>query len=181
MRAAQGRNAEAIRLATRAVDRVPSPEYLVLLGDLSRALAGRSWPRSSTTSCASSRALFRRSGGRPDLELALFEAAHGGPAQAVAMARRALPLRPSIQAEDALGFALTRAGRCGEALRHARRAVRLGTPDPSLHWHAALAATCAGRPGEARAHLRRVLALNPRYAPLEAREIARLAHRLGLR
>ena len=53
------------------------------------------------------------------MELALFEADHGDPARAVAMARAAYSRRPTIHAADAPAWALHRAGHDAAAARAA--------------------------------------------------------------
>ena len=83
----------------------------------------------------------------------LFEANHGSPAQAVRLGRRVWRLAPSIRSADALGWALTRAGRAGEGLVWARRALRTGSTDPMFRLHAGVAALRSGRPGEARRYM----------------------------
>ena len=90
------------------------------------------------------------SGVNTDTELAVFEANHGSPARAVALARRAWAAAPSVRSADALGWALTRAGRPREGLRWAQRALRLGSRDPLFLYHAGIARAAAGRPGLAR-------------------------------
>ena len=61
---------------------------------------------------------------------------------------------PGIRAADALGWALTKAGRPRAGLAWARRALRLGSLDPLLRFHAGMAA----RGAERRRHLRLALA-----------------------
>jgi Flp pilus assembly protein TadD len=82
---------------------------------------------------------------RVDLESAVYRADHAiRPAETVALARKARADRPSIYGDDALGWALARAGRCTEGLRWAQRALRLGTRDALLWFHRGYAAGCAG-------------------------------------
>ena len=89
-----------------------------------------------------------------DVELAIYEADHGDRERAVTLAREAWAQAPSVRAADALGWALTRAGRAEDGLRWARRALRLGSLDPTFRYHAGIAAgqarpragaTCASR------------------------------------
>ena len=57
--------------------------------------------------------ILAANGVRVDLESAVYRADHGiRPAQNVALARKARADRPSIYGDDALGWALARAGRC---------------------------------------------------------------------
>ncbi|MEA2125287.1 MAG: hypothetical protein QOI80_2069, partial [Solirubrobacteraceae bacterium] len=106
-------------------------------------------------------------GGVNTVDAALFEASHGSPARGVRLARRAWAAAPSVRSADALGWALTRAGRPAAGLVWAHRALRLGSRDPLFAFHAGIAA----RGAERRALLRRSLspALPPLYAQ-QARE-----------
>jgi len=82
----------------------------------------------------------------------------------VALARRARAARPSIYGDDALGWALARAGRCDEALSWSRRSLRLGTNDPLLFFHRGYAEGCAGDDAARRTWYGRALALNPEFS-----------------
>ncbi len=109
--------------------------------------------------------LLRANGVRVDLESAVYRADYGvRPLETAELARRARVARPSIYGDDALGWALARAGRCAEALPFAKRALRLGTQDPLLFFHLGYAQGCAGSPNAMRASYRRALALNPEFS-----------------
>jgi Flp pilus assembly protein TadD len=73
---------------------------------------------------------------------------------------------PSVRSADALGWALTRAGRPREGLDWARRALRLGSRDPLFRLHAGVAASRLGLRDEAAVHLgiavKGAAALSPR-------------------
>ena len=121
--------------------------------------------------------LLAPDGVRVDLESAVYRADHGiRPAQTVALARRARADRPSIYGDDALGWALARAGRCDEAValvaavaeaRHARRAALV---PPRLRGR------CAGDTAGMKAWYAKALALNPhfsvRFAPLARKAVS---------
>ena len=96
-----------------------------------------------------------------------------GPRETVALARKARADRPSIYGDDALGWALARAGRCDEAVTWSQRSLRLGTRDALLWFHRGYAAGCAGDAAGMKAWYEKALALNPhfsvQFAPL-ARE-----------
>jgi hypothetical protein len=62
----------------------------------------------------------------------------------VATARRAWAAAPSVRSADALGWALTRAGRPREALPWVRRALALGSHDALLRLHAGTAMRASG-------------------------------------
>src|SRR5207249_11023867 len=90
--------------------------------------------------------------------------------QTVELARRARAARPSIYGDDALAWALARAGKCGAALPLARRALRLGTQDPQLFFHLGYAEGCAGNVEAMRSAYGKALPLNrefsARWAPV---------------
>ena len=104
-------------------------------------------------------------GVRLALDQAAVEADFSVPdAAAVARALRHHADRPGVVGDDAVGWVLTRSGRCDEGLRFARKSLRLGTRDASMFFHAGMAAKCAGRRGEAVMYLRKVRDLNPRFS-----------------
>ena len=118
------------------------------------------------------RRLLAATGVDTDAELALFEADHGAPRRAVALGRRAWAAAPSVRSADALGWALTRAGRPRAGLRWARRALALGSRDPSFMAHAGLAARAAGD-GETARRLLAAASRSPALPPLLRREVER--------
>ncbi len=100
-----------------------------------------------------------------DLDQAQVEADFARPdAAQVAKARRGHAFRPGVIGDDALGWVLTRSGRCEEGLRYARRSLRIGTQDATMLFHAGMAARCAGDAEAAAGYLRRALDLNPRFS-----------------
>jgi hypothetical protein len=120
--------------------------------------------------------LLAAAGVNTDVELAIFEADHGSRARGIALARSAWRNAPSIRSADALGWALTRAGHPRLGLRWAHRALRLGSLDPSLRYHAGMAALAAGRRVEGRRNLRLAIAHGLATQPLHlehAREALR--------
>jgi Flp pilus assembly protein TadD len=114
---------------------------------------------------------------RTDLESALFKVDHGiALRNALALARRAHRERPTVFAADTLAWALVRNGRCVEALRHSKQALRLGTRDASFFFHRGMIERCLGHTAEARSWFARALAQNPRFSLLWA-SVAREALR----
>ncbi len=175
--AAEGRLAAAVATARRAVASVPLPQFVALLGDLlDREGRTREAARQRATVATIDR-LLEANGLRVDLESAVFRADHGiRPIETVRLARRARAARPSIYGDDALGWALARAGRCGEAERWLDRALRLGTRDALLFFHRGYAAGCAGDPAAMRAWYRTALDQSPafsvRWAPVARKALS---------
>jgi len=103
---------------------------------------------------------------KTDLETALFNVDHGiRLPEALALARVSYADRPSIEGDDVLSWALLRNGRCGEALRFSKRALRLGSLDAPKFFHRGMIERCLGSPS-ARDWFRRALRLSPHFSLL---------------
>jgi tetratricopeptide (TPR) repeat protein len=156
--AARGDLARAIAGWKQVVTLLPLPEYAIALGEAELAAGRRAAGRRELALVDAQRALLADAGVNSDVELALFEADHGDRRRAVALAREAWERAPSVRSADALGWALTRAGRPQAGLRWMRRALRLGSVDATFRYHAGMAAVAAGRRAEGHRHLRVALA-----------------------
>ena len=160
--AALGRRHEAARYERDAVARVPLPQYVGFLGDLTH-------DRSQYALVDVIERILAANGVRTDLDIALFDVDHGRHLQhALVLARRGYRERPSIVGDDVLGWALARTGHCRSALHYSQRSLRLGTRDAVKLFHRGFVASCLGRHAEARAYYRRALALNPHFSVLWA-------------
>jgi tetratricopeptide (TPR) repeat protein len=148
--AAAGDLPEAIARWRRVVARLPLPEYVIALGEAELAAGRTAAGRRDLELVRGEQRLLAGAGVNTDVELAIFEADHGSPARGVALARAAWASAPSVRSADALGWALTRSGRPEAGLHWARRALRLGSLDPSLRYHAGMTALAAGRREAAR-------------------------------
>jgi hypothetical protein len=155
--AARGRGGltAAVGRLRRVVERLPLPEYVVALGEADLAAGGDG--RDLELVEAENR-LQPAAGVDVDVELAVFEADHGSPRKALALARRGWAKAPSTRSADALGWALTRGGDPEAGSRWANKALRLGAVDPIWRAHAGLSALAAGREREGRRQLRIALA-----------------------
>lgn len=158
---ARGRPARAVALAREAAAVMPLPQFVATLGDLS---SGKGAARQYELVGAIAK-LQRANGVEVDLEVALFDVDHGiRLRRALDLARAARAERPSIDGDDVLAWALARNGRCGEALRFSKRALRLGTLDAPKFFHRGMIERCLGRHADARRWFRRALALNPNFS-----------------
>lgn len=165
--AARGRPARAIALQRRAVDSVPLPQFVAQLADLLRSSGDRAGANDQLALYAVISKLQTANGVRTDLETALFQADHGIRLRdTLSLARSARALRPSVQGDDVLAWALVRNGRCGEALAASKRALRLGTRDALMFFHRAEIERCLGHAETARAWYRKALDLNPHFSLL---------------
>jgi hypothetical protein len=115
-----------------------------------------------------------------DLESALFAADHGDATEAVSLAQAAYGARRTIFTADALGWALTRAGRPAQALPYIDEALGLGTRSPALHVHAAVALAATGDSAQAADALRTAFASSAWLVPALRPEATALADGLGV-
>ena len=150
--------------------RLPLTGNLILLAETNAARGDERAAEVDLEVVRTQQRLLRAAGTRPDAELVVFEANYGDAGAAVELGRRLWREAPSVRSADALGWALTRAGRPGEGLAWARRALRLGSRDPLFHLHAGLAAKAAARAGTAARELRTALSGRTALSPLRARE-----------
>src|SRR3954452_8290521 len=176
--ATRGELALAIRRYRDVVARLPLPEYVVGLGETELAADGAAAAHRDLALVGAEEKLLKAAGVDTDVDLAVFEASHGSPARAVVLAKRAWATAPSVRSSDALGWALTRAGRPKLGLPQAQKALRLGSRDPMFLFHAAVAAHDAGRDGLAKPWLQRTLRDNPRFSPLYAPKARRMLEAL---
>jgi tetratricopeptide (TPR) repeat protein len=146
--------AAAIARLRGVTERLPLAEHVVALGEAQLAAGRTAEGRESLALVAAQQQLQRAAGVDVDVELAVYEADHGSPARAVALAREGWAQAPSVRSADALGWALTRSGKPREGLKWARRALASGSLDPVWRAHAGLSALAAGRVEEGRKQLR---------------------------
>ena len=179
VRAAEGDTAEALHLYERALALAPMPALAGALGDLYAATGD---PQRATATYDFALYMGRvaeATGTTYGRELALFLTDHDRRLpDALRLARQEATRRGDIYTDDALAWALYKNGRVADAMRAAHRALRLGTEDALLHYHAGMIAAAVGRRAWAARQLARALALNPhfdlRQAPLARSTLARV-------
>jgi tetratricopeptide (TPR) repeat protein len=177
VQAARGHLGAAVATARRAVSSVPLPQFVALLGDLLEREGRTAEAARQRATVATIDRLLAANGLQLDLESAVFRADHRiRPAETVRLARRARAARPSIYGDDALGWALARAGRCATAEPWLDLALRLGTKDALLFFHRGYAAGCAGDRAAMRAWYRKALdqsrAFSVRWAPVARKALS---------
>jgi tetratricopeptide (TPR) repeat protein len=159
----------AIDLATRAHAQRPLVESAWLLSD-AHALGGD--PAAADEWFERARQLGEQS---DHLGLGQLLAARGVELdRALAALEGERAQRGGIALDDAYAWALYRAGRIEEAAHFSAQALRLGTRDARLLYHAGAIRMALGESTQARALLSRALALNPRFDPHEADAAQRL-------
>jgi hypothetical protein len=158
-------------------------ETIILLGDLhamrGETRAAERQHRLAQTLLAAARAR----GVNTDLDGALFEADHAtgqaGLDALVTRTRAAHARRPSVMADHVLAWVLYRAGHVNAASEAMTRALRLGTDDAAVLYHAGAIFGAAGHADRARALLHRSLARAGALSPRDATDAARIATALS--
>ena len=164
VRTAQKRYPEAIQLYREAITAVPMPEYIAALGDVYAKSGNLHEARKQYELVeyigqlsAFNKALYNR-------ELAYFYADHDIKLQqGLELAQRELDYRRDIYAYDVVAWSLYKNGKFEEALEAASKALKLGTQDAKLHYHAGMIYQRLGDKEKAREHLQRALSINPHF------------------
>jgi tetratricopeptide (TPR) repeat protein len=179
LRAAQGDTVGAIHLYEQALALAPMPAIAGALGDLYAATGDPQRAEATYDFAMYMGRVAEATGTTYGRELALFLADHDRRLpDALRLARQEAGRRGDIYTDDALAWAYYKNGRLADAMRTVHRALRLGTEEALLHYHAGMIAAAAGHDAWAARHLARALALNPhfdlRQAPLARSTLARV-------
>lgn len=170
LQAARGENEAAIATYTGLIERVPRFELMQALGDLflflQRPDEARPW-------LDRAREGYEESIAAGEVQylhhLAGFYCdSQPDPKKAVELARKDLEGRKTIQAHDALAWALYKDGQVEAAAKEIAEALRTGTKDAHLLQHAGLIRMSAGDLAGGRAALKQALAVNPRHQAFHA-------------
>jgi tetratricopeptide (TPR) repeat protein len=180
VQAAGGDLDRAIETLTWVVQRYPTPEYVIALGDLYTIERRQAEAARQYALVGAEERLLRANGVNVDLEIALFDADHGVDlADGLAGARQEWARRHSIHVADALGWALHANGRDAEALQFANRALGLGTRNALFFFHRGMIERSLGKVRAARRDLAAALRINPHFSILWSDRAARILAALG--
>jgi tetratricopeptide (TPR) repeat protein len=175
--AADGRVDPAIHQYRRAVSVLPDPDYLWALGDLYRLRGHRELARQQYDTIAAVATLSPVNRRLYDRQLAAFYLDHDRRiALAARIAAASLSIRKDVYGWDLHAWALYRSGHPVQAREASDRALRLGTRDARLWFHAGMISLALGDEDRAREQLATALEISPAFDPVQA-EVARTALR----
>ena len=179
IRAAQFRYPEAIVLYKQAIAIIPLPLYIAALGDVYTA-AGDAVNAEKQYQfvefigklSAINQQVFNR-------ELATFYADHDrNLPQALALARKEFEVRHDVYTSDALAWALLKNHQPEAAREAMTQALRMGTRDAIMEYHAGMIEAALGDKQKAAVHFQRALAINPHFHVLFAPQASKLLAQL---
>lgn len=167
-RLAAGDKDNAIAFYKRAQERVPLPENAIALGDLYTKL-GRSSEAKQQYELVEFIERTSAASGTYSRQLALFYADQNIKLdEALAIARKERETRSDIYTCDALAWCLYKKGDLAGAKKSIDEALRLGTRDARINFHAGMIYQALGDKGNAAKHLQLALKINPSFDVLQA-------------
>ncbi len=170
LHAAQGKYPAAIQELKQAQAAVPMVEYLAALEDAYAGAGLKDEARRQQKMIEAVDRLERANNQAANRGLAVVYADHDRQLpRALELAQAELNVRQDIYTYDALAWVLYKNNQHAEAWAAMTKALRLGTPEPSFHYHAGMIAKAMGRAEDARKHLEKALALNAKFDAHQSR------------
>ncbi|MBI4852197.1 MAG: tetratricopeptide repeat protein [Acidobacteria bacterium] len=167
--AAKGELKGAIEQYEKVVNLVPDPIFVAALGDLYK-LSGRDKEASAQYQLVEQIArLSTLNGAIYNRQLALFYADHDiKTEEAYLLASKEYEVRKDIYGADAVAWTALKAGKIPQAQVAIKEALRFGTQDAKLFYHAAMIAQATSDKKSAKDYLEQALKLNPEFDPLQS-------------
>jgi tetratricopeptide (TPR) repeat protein len=168
---ALGDSQAAVDCYRRALERMPLPDTAIALGDLYTFL---NKPEAAKRQYKLVEFL-EQTGGAPfrkayAQQLAIFWADHNTRLEdALHLIQAEHHTRSDIYTLDALAWCLLKLGRLPEAKSTIAQAMRLGTHDARIYYHAGIIHYQDGNPETARQYLHQALQINPTFDPIQAK------------
>jgi len=164
LRANNGRYAEAILLYQKAIAVVPMPMFIAELGDLYAKTGNKAEAEKQYALVEYIGLLGHINQVLHNRDLALFYADHDRKlTEALDLARKELEVRHDVYTWDALAWALYKNGKLAEAAKASEQAMKFGTRDALLLFHAGMIAEGLGRREQARGEFSEALEINPHF------------------
>jgi tetratricopeptide (TPR) repeat protein len=177
--AAKGDVSGAIENYEHATHILPDPTFVAALGDLYQ-LAGRDKESQAQYALVEQiQKINKVKGSLYNRQIALFYADHDLQTdEAYQQAKMEYETRHDIYGADAVAWTALKASKVSEAQSAIKEAMKLGTRDARLFYHAGMIARAAGDTDAARDYLKHALEINPQFDALQARNARRVLESL---
>ena len=164
LRANNGKYADAIELYQKAIAIVPMPIFVAELGDLYAKTGDKAEAQKQFALVEYIGLLGHINQVLHNRDLAIFYADHNLKlAEALDLAQKELEVRHDVYTWDALAWALYKNGKLTDAASASEKAMRFGTRDSLILFHAGMIAEGLGQHEQARGDLTEALQVNPRF------------------
>ena len=166
---ALGKKEEAIISYKKAMEIVPMPEFSAALGDIYSSL-------SKTKEAEKQYALVEYTGLISKInqeiynrQMALFYADHNRKLdEALKLVQNEIKIRKDIYGYDALAWCLYKNGKNVEAAKAIQQALKMGTKDAKIFYHAGMIFSASNQPNQAMKFLKSALTIQPQFHPFYA-------------
>lgn len=158
---------EATELYDKALEKNSLPEYLIALGDVYALNGDKEKSEEQYQKVKFISTMFKSKGVDTDLELALFNADHNrNLKESLKDAEKSLEDSKSIKVYHTIAWINYKLGYIDEAEKNIREALRQGTREPLLYFHAGKILEKAGKSDDAAAYFDYATKINPYYDEL---------------
>lgn len=179
VRAAQGRTDDAVLIYERSLRVAPTEPAIAGLIDLLTSLGRTAEAERQFALVATIRKIYAANSVRPAASTAMLYADHGRDlAESLATAEACAKEQQDVRTLDALAWVRFKNGKYAEAREAIARALRLGTRDALMHFHAGMIEAKLNHRAEAVEHLKRALEINPYFSPRHAPEARQMLRSL---
>ncbi len=152
----------AVDMYKNAIESNPTPDIMIALGDVYKIMGDNQKAEELYQDVRFINTVFKQNGVDTDIELALFEADHNTDLKgALKDAEASMIKRPTIKAANTLAWLQYKTGNYFEAEKNIQFALKLGTKDPLMYYHAGKIYERVGEPEKARQYLEYALKINP--------------------
>ncbi|MBI1822111.1 MAG: tetratricopeptide repeat protein [Nitrospirae bacterium] len=170
IRESQGKMDDAEAFYQKAVEVVPYPAYIAALGDIETRMGKIQRAKEQFALIEHIARLDTLNQVLYNRDLALYYAEHQiDPQKAVQIAEKELDARRDIYTYDILSWVYYQNKDYTKADHAVKRALKLGTPDARILFHAGMIFLAEGKRKESKSCLEKALKLNPYFHPVYAR------------
>jgi tetratricopeptide (TPR) repeat protein len=175
VKVAQDKPQEAIALYEKALAIVPMPEFAAALGDVYASIGRTKDAEKQYELVEYIGYLSKLNQEIYNRQLALFYADHDRKLEeALQLVQNEIAIRKDIYGYDALAWCLYKNGRIQEAVKASQQALRMGTKDSKLLFHAGAIYVAAGKMTEAKKFLKQAVAIQPNFHPRFTKRVMEL-------